>query len=427
MSFVDKCKILIKAGDGGNGIVSWRREAHVPLGGPAGGNGGNGGNIFFIGNNNETSLEFLQYKKKIIAKPGENGGIKNMYGHNAEDVFVNVPLGTVVKNAKTNEIIADITIHNKKYLIAEGGKGGHGNAFFKSQKNKAPTLYERGEKGETFEAIIELKQISDIGLIGLPNAGKSSLISNLTNAKPKIADYQFTTLVPSLGVINNGNKKIVIADIPGLIEGASNGIGLGHDFLKHIERCKILCHVISLSNYDNSDVIKAMNVIFDELKKYNEKIIEKEIIIIANKSDEPNANSNFEKIINTYKNYKIFKTSCITKEGIDDLKQHFKQLFNDQNIEESFEEIVDWKSKTKSKEELLNKEIFVTKLDDHLYEVKSDYLEYWTYRIPINTQDNLIRLNQKIDNTEMRKKLEEIGIQEGDSIRIYDITLNYEK
>lgn len=427
MSFVDKCKILIKAGDGGNGIVSWRREAHVPLGGPAGGNGGNGGNIFFVGNNNETSLEFLQYKKKIVAKPGENGGIKNMYGHNAEDVFVNVPLGTIVRNALTNEIIADITIHNKKYLIAEGGQGGHGNAFFKSQKNKAPTLYEKGERGETFEAIIELKQISDIGLIGLPNAGKSSLISCLTNAKPKIADYQFTTLIPSLGVLDNGNRKIIIADIPGLIEGAADGVGLGHDFLRHIERCKILCHVISLSNYDNLDVIHSMNIIFDELKKYNQKLVEKKIVIIANKSDEPEAKENYKKITKKFKDYKIFKTSCLTDDGLEDLKQYFMELFNEQNNSEQFEEVVDWELKNKSKENTLSKEVLVTKLQDHLYEVKSEYLEYWTYRIPINTQDNLIRLNQKIENTEMMKKLEELGIEEGDSIRIYDITLNYEK
>lgn len=226
MPFVDKCRLLIKAGDGGDGIVSWRREAHVPLGGPAGGNGGNGGNIYFIGDHNETSLETLNYYKKIIAKNGENGGIKNMYGANAEDLIVKVPLGTVVINDDTNKIIADITLENQKYLIASGGLGGHGNAHFKSGFNKAPTLYEKGELGETFNARLELKELADVGLIGLPNAGKSTLISKLTNATPKIANYQFTTLVPILGSFDYNDQKIIIADIPGLIEDASEGVGL---------------------------------------------------------------------------------------------------------------------------------------------------------------------------------------------------------
>ncbi|MBR3141509.1 MAG: GTPase ObgE, partial [Methanobrevibacter sp.] len=182
MSFVDKCAVFIKAGDGGNGIVSWRHEAHVPLGGPAGGDGGNGGNIYFIGDVNETSLDFLANKKKLVANNGENGGIKNMHGANADHIYIKVPLGTIVKNSVTNQVIADITVDKKKYLIATGGSGGFGNAHFKSNKNKAPTIYERGDKGEEFLAILELKQISNIGLIGLPNAGKSSLLSILTNA-----------------------------------------------------------------------------------------------------------------------------------------------------------------------------------------------------------------------------------------------------
>lgn len=430
MPFVDKCKILIKAGNGGDGIVSWRREAHVPLGGPAGGNGGNGGNVYFVGDRNETSLDFLHYQKKIIAKNGENGGIKNMYGHNADDVYVKVPLGTVVKKISTDEIIADITINNEKYLIAQGGQGGHGNAFFKSGKNKAPTLYERGEKGESFEVILELKQISDIGLIGLPNAGKSSLISCLTNAKPKIADYQFTTLTPALGALDNNGQKIIIADIPGLIAGASQGLGLGHEFLRHIERCKILCHVVSLSNNDNEDIIAAMQTIFNELKLYNQQLLDKKIIIIANKCDEPEAEENFKKIMQTFTDYPIFKTSCLTDEGLEQLKAYFLEITQDKLMHSSTtnKQLLVFKhAKETSKEETLNKTVTINCEKAHIYDVTCEYLQYWTYRIPINTPDNLIRLNQKIANTTMMSQLENMGIQEGDTIRIYEVSFNYEK
>lgn len=426
MPFVDKCKIYIKAGNGGNGIVSWRHEAHVPEGGPAGGNGGNGGNVYFVGNYNETSLEFLSQKKKIIAKNGNNGNIKNMHGANAENIYIKVPLGTIVRRVDNNEIIADVLIHNEEYLIASGGRGGHGNASFKSNNNKAPTLYENGEIGEAFDAILELKQISDVGLIGLPNAGKSSLISCLTNAKPKIADYQFTTLTPSLGVINGINRNIVIADIPGLIKGASEGVGLGHEFLRHIERCKILCHVISLSSYDNENIIEASNSIFNELKKYNNTLLDKKIIIIANKSDEQNANENFCVLQKHFNKYKLFKTSCLTNDGLIEFK---KYLLNILDIPHKInnQKLINWTPSKKNIDKLLDKTIIIKNPKPHLFEVYSPYFEYWTNRIPINTPDNLIRLNQKIANTSMFDDLKKLGIKEGDTISIYGVTFNYEK
>ncbi len=425
MAFIDKCKILIRAGNGGNGIVSWRREAHVPLGGPAGGNGGNGGNIYFIGNKNETSLESIAYRKKIIGENGINGGIKNMYGRNGEHTYINVPLGTVVTDEKTGKIIADILVEKKEYLIAEGGIGGHGNAFFKSGYNKAPTLYELGEKGEEIQAIIELKQISDIGLIGLPNAGKSSLISCLTNAKPKIADYQFTTLIPILGVLEKNNNKILIADIPGLVEGASKGIGLGYDFLRHIERCKILVHVISLSKNDNEDILKSIEIIDNELKSYDINLVSKKIIIIANKSDEDIDGSQFKKIQQKFKNEKIIKTSCLTDEGLEELKEELVNAYLEQKHDIGEEEIIEWKELV-SKSDKLSKEINIEKLEEHIFKVNCEYLEYWAYRIPINTSDNLIRLNQKIGSTTMLQDLANIGAEEGDTIIIGETKLYYE-
>lgn len=429
MAFIDKCKVFVKAGDGGDGIVSWRREAHVPMGGPAGGNGGNGGNVYFVGDHNETSLEFLKYTKKIVAKPGEKGDIKNMHGRNAEDVYIKVPLGTTVTNLKTNEVIADITIDNKKYLIAEGGLGGHGNAFFKSGFNKAPTLYERGEKGEELELLLELKELADIGLIGLPNAGKSTIISKLTNAKPKIANYQFTTLVPILGAIHNGDQKIIIADIPGLIEGASEGVGLGHEFLKHIERCKILAHVVSLDEDDNPDILYAIDTIFNELKKYNESLINKKMILIANKSDTLLDESKITLIKEKYQQYPLFVISALTNEGINELKEYLINEYNDLVAYDSYinEEITDWNNAKVEKDSKLSREVKITKLEDHLYKVECEFLEYWTYRVPINTPDNLIRFNQKLATVGLESKLREIGAEIGDLVDIYGVQIEYEE
>ena len=429
MSFIDKCKLYVKAGNGGDGIVSWRREAHVPLGGPAGGNGGCGGSIYFIGDHNETSLEIFQYTKKIIAKNGENGGIKNMYGSNAEDLYIKVPLGTVVTNLKTNEIIADILVENKKYLIVEGGVGGHGNAYFKSGYNKAPTLYEKGEKGEELDLLLELKQIADIGIIGLPNAGKSTLLSKLTNANPKIANYQFTTLIPILGSLDYKNKKIILADIPGLIEGASDGVGLGFEFLKHIERCKILIHLVSLSCNEENNVIDNVNIILNELKKYNVNLADKEMIIVGNKCEEDIDDLNWNLLQNHFKNSLLCKISCLKNIGLNELKEliYNKYLkWESENINISVDNDIKTYSKKEAKDNKLSKEIKITKIKDHLYNVECEYLEYWSYRIPINTQDNLLRLNQKIKSTNLYEKLKEIGVNEKDTIKIYNIEWEYE-
>ncbi|GAA5414552.1 GTPase ObgE [Ureaplasma ceti] len=429
MGFIDKCKLYVKAGDGGDGIVSWRREAHVPMGGPAGGNGGNGGNIYFIGDHNETSLEFLKYTKKILAKPGEKGDIKNMHGRNAEDVYVKIPLGTTVTNTKTKEVLADITIDGKKYLIAEGGLGGHGNAHFKSGYNKAPTLYECGEKGQDFELMLELKELADVGLIGLPNAGKSTLISKLTNAKPKIANYQFTTLIPILGAIDNGDQKIIIADIPGLIEGASEGVGLGHEFLRHIERCRILAHVISLDSDDNPDVLYSIETIFNELKKYNEKLIDKKIILIANKSDALDAEENLALIKKHYPQYQLFVTSALEGEGIDELKEFIINEYNDLVAYETFsqEEIVDWNQGRVERDSKLSRELTLTQNEDGMWVVQCDFLEYWVHRVPINTPDNLIRFNQKLATVQLEDKLREAGAEPGDMVDIYGVQIEYEE
>ncbi|MDE6289589.1 MAG: GTPase ObgE [Ureaplasma sp.] len=418
MSFIDKCDIYIKAGNGGNGAVAWRREAHVPRGGPAGGNGGNGGSIYFVGNRNETSLDSLKFKKNVIAKNGENGDIKSMHGANADDLFIQVPLGTVIYDKSTMTPICDIKKDNEKYLVAKGGRGGHGNAHFKSSFNKAPSLHENGEIGQSFNLHLELKEIADIGIVGFPNAGKSSLISVLTNAKPKIANYQFTTLVPILGTIDfNEDKKIVIADIPGLIENASEGSGLGFEFLKHIERCKILIHLISLDKYDNEDIVNSYLQIMTELKKYNIKMLDKKIIVVANKNDVDDAKEQLEKL-EKFLNQKIISISCLDKENISEFKDILIKEYVLMNLESSHEiEPIKWTNNFD--EAILNETLEVSKISDTVWEVKCEYLEYWTNRIPLDTPDNIIRYNQKISKLNLESQLYELGANSSDTIMIY--------
>ena len=431
MSFIDKCKIYIKAGNGGDGLVAWRKEAHVPLGGPAGGNGGNGGDVYFVGDHNENSLEHLRYKKKFVAADGEKAGNKNMHGRNAEDVYIKVPLGTIVYDAKTHEVIADILEDKKSYLIARGGQGGHGNFHFKSSFNKAPTLYELGELGEEFELELELKEIADIGIVGLPNAGKSTLISKLTNAKPKIGDYQFTTLVPILGIWNIDDHKIIIADIPGLIEGAAEGVGLGHEFLRHIERCRFLIHLVSLADVDHPEGIeKSYKTIMDELKKYNQALVHKKMLLVVNKADVPEAKTNLEKLKKVLKlHQEVFEISALNNENIDTLKDKLYHLYLE-SIKETTYEIVDvheWKQPQKKFDpETLSHDLEINELESGIFEVKSAYLKYWSHRIPLNTPDNLIRFNQKLENLQLEEKLKSMGAKKGDTIKIYNVEINYE-
>lgn len=283
MQFVDKCKIIIKAGNGGNGIIAWRREAHVAFGGPAGGDGGKGGDVYLLSDHNESTLFNLRYTKEISAQDGINGQNENKTGANGADTIIKVPVGTIVYDNNHN-LIVDLNKDKELFLICKGGRGGFGNYSFKSNYRKAPYLYERGEKGEIKEIILELKEIADIGLVGLPNAGKSTFIKTVCNVNVKIGSYPFTTIHPVLGTYFYRNKPIVFCDIPGLIEGASTGKGLGHEFLKHVERCKILLHLISGDINDNEDIIEAYKTIQKELFQYNEILNKKKMFIIVTKA-----------------------------------------------------------------------------------------------------------------------------------------------
>jgi len=336
--FIDKAKIYVKAGDGGNGCVAFHREKFVPMGGPSGGNGGKGGDVIIVADSKLQTLMDFKYKRHYKAEKGQNGQGGNKTGKDGKDLYIKVPVGTVVKDAQTGEILADLVEEGQSVIVAKGGKGGKGNAAFKTATNQAPTNAEPGEKGEEKWIELELKLIADVGIIGFPNAGKSTLISVLSKARPKIADYPFTTLTPVLGVIEfDIGDYLILADIPGLIEGASKGAGLGHEFLRHIERTKYLIHLIDVSDFRERDPIEAFKIINKELQEYSPKLLEKPQIVVANKIDALSDKSLIDKLKDyfTKEGYKFFAVSLITKEGLDELineLRKIKESINSENV-----------------------------------------------------------------------------------------------
>ena len=322
MQFIDRSKINVRAGDGGNGKSSFRREKFVPKGGPDGGDGGKGGDIVLAVDENTNTLLNFRYNRKFTAENGGSGDVKKQFGRNADDLIIKVPQGTLVKDASTGEILADLTEIGQKEVIARGGRGGRGNAKFKSASRRAPTFAEFGEPGESREILLELKLLADVGLVGYPSVGKSSLIAAVSSARPEIADYHFTTLVPVLGVVNLGyEKSFVMADIPGLIDGAAEGVGLGHDFLRHIERTKIILHILDSAAVDGRNPVEDFKKINVELKKYSEKLSKRPQIMVANKIDLPQAKENLPalKKLAEQEGIQFFGISAATRENIDAL------------------------------------------------------------------------------------------------------------
>lgn len=424
MQFVDKCYLTLKAGNGGNGLVAWRREAHYPEGGPFGGEGGKGGDVIILGDEDLSSLFHLRYLKKISAEDGQNGQAKNMYGRNGKDYIVKVPVGTQIFDRDTGKLIVDILKDGQEFTICHGGSGGHGNAFFKSSFNKAPTLYENGDKGQKIDVELKLKYIADIGLVGLPNAGKSSIISVLSNAKPKIANYQFTTLTPVLGTISfSKTKTLVMADIPGLIEGASEGVGLGFDFLKHIERCHILIHVISLDINDHEDIVASYKTINNELDKYNKQLLKKQCLIVANKCDVEGAKQQLAKLKKVLKKKdKLVVISALEKTNLTELKSVILKL-NDSYLTKQKEEAK--KNAVKvielRKKEYLPHEFKFKKDGPNRWIIESPYLSHWLHKIPLTTKDNIFRFNQKLNNCNIDEILKKHGAKTKDTIIIDNV------
>ena len=322
MQFIDRTKISVKAGDGGNGKSSFRREKYVPKGGPSGGDGGRGSDIVFVVDRNLNTLLNFRYKRIFKGEKGGNGDVKNQFGRNAEPCIIKVPAGTIIKDAETGEILADLTAIDQSAIIAKGGRGGRGNAKFKSSSRRAPTFAEFGEPGESRELILELKLLADVGLVGYPSVGKSSLIASVSDARPEIADYHFTTLTPVLGVVQTDyEKSFVIADIPGLIEGAADGVGLGHDFLRHIERTKLILHLVDAAGIEGRNPVEDYKKINIELKKYSEKLSNRTQILVANKIDIPESQEYLPLLQQLADNegIKFFAISAVTHEGLEDL------------------------------------------------------------------------------------------------------------
>lgn len=319
--FVDQTKIYVKAGDGGDGMVAFRREKYVPNGGPAGGDGGKGANVVFEVNEGLRTLMDFRYQRHFKAPRGEHGMSKNMHGANSKDMIVKVPPGTVVIDADTQEVIADLVENGQRAVIAKGGRGGRGNSRFATPSNPAPELSENGEPGQERDVVLELKLLADVGLVGFPSVGKSTLLSVVSAAKPKIADYHFTTIVPNLGMVETGdNRSFVMADLPGLIEGAHAGVGLGHQFLRHIERTRVIVHVIDMAALEGRDPFEDYLTINKELKEYNLRLTERPQIIVANKMDMPEAEENLQKFKDQLQeDYPIFPISALTRKGLREL------------------------------------------------------------------------------------------------------------
>ncbi|MFO3664794.1 GTPase ObgE [Anaerococcus sp. ENR0831] len=423
---IDFAKISLKAGDGGNGAVAWRREKYEPTGGPAGGDGGDGGSIIIKATRNLSTLDDFKYKTKYKAENGEPGGKSKKFGKKGENLILKVPVGTILREAETNTIIKDFKIDNEEFVIAKGGKGGRGNVHFKNSIRQAPRFAENGKKGQEIDLVMELKVLADVGLVGLPNVGKSTLISVITSAKPKIANYHFTTLDPNLGVVNIDNERsFIVADIPGLIEGANEGQGLGHDFLKHIERCRVLVHLVDISGIEGRDPIADFRLINEELKLYNDKLSEKPMIVALNKSD-LDFNENASKFIEEFKDeYQIFKISAATTDGIKNLLDATYDLLLEseefqydliENIDENF------------LEEFYNKEIeydLQFAKDNEIFVVFGKRIDNLLERVNLEDYDSRMYFESKLREMEVFDKLKEMGIEEGDSVAVGDIVFEY--
>lgn len=423
---IDYAKISIKAGDGGNGAVAWRREKYEPNGGPAGGDGGDGGSVIIKATRNLSTLEEFRYKKKFKAQNGEQGGKSKKFGKKGEDLIISVPLGTIIREAESNIIIKDLNKDNEEFIIARGGRGGRGNVHFKNSIRQAPRFAESGKKGQEIELIFELKVLADVGLVGLPNVGKSTLLSVISRAKPKIANYHFTTIDPNLGVVNVDNERsFVVADIAGLIEGASQGDGLGHDFLKHIERCRVLVHLVDISGLEGRDPIEDFLLINKELELYNENLSKKPMIVGLNKS-ELDYNNNAEKFIEKFSNdYKIFKISAATTQGVKELVDSITEELENSKIDEFslFEEVDE-----NYLDEFYNKEIEFDlnfKKENDIYVVHGKRVDNLLSKIDIDDYDSMLYFESTLREMEVFDKLKEMGIENGDSVAVGDIVFEY--
>ena len=424
--FLDEVKIFVRSGDGGNGLVAFRREKYVPKGGPAGGDGGRGANVVFIVDEGLRTFMDYRYQKKFIAPNGENGMSKGMHGRKSKDLYLKVPPGTVIRDTDTGEVLADLVEHEQEVIVARGGRGGRGNCRFATPSNPAPEIAENGEPGEERNLTLELKLMADVGLVGFPSVGKSTLLSITSEAKPKIADYHFTTLAPNLGVVETkDHRSFVMADLPGLIEGASQGVGLGHQFLRHIERTKVIVHVIDMSATDGRDPYEDYKVINAELGEYNMRLLERPQVVVANKMDIPVASENLvefkKRLAEDGEDVDIVEISAFTRNNIDNLLYKISDILDntDPNMlyeldteEESMENRVIYKHKPKD-------ETFkITRDDTGAYVVSGPGIERAFLMTDFNRDASVRRFAQQMRSMGVDDALRERGCKNGDTVKI---------
>ena len=421
--FIDRARVFVSAGDGGDGMSSFRREKYVPNGGPSGGDGGKGADVILKADKNINTLVDFRYKRQFKAPAGENGQSGNKYGRGAEPMIIPVPLGTVVKEEATGKVFCDLTQDGQTFTIAKGGRGGRGNAHFHSSANRAPTFAEKGEPGEEHWLQLELKVLADVGLLGYPSVGKSSILRKVSAAQPEVAAYHFTTLTPVLGVVSlPGERSFVMADIPGLIEGASEGVGLGHNFLRHVERTNILIHVLDVSGMEGRDPKEDFDAINEELKKYSEKLSRKMQVVALNKIDLvqdeetiPNVRKYFED-----KGYEVYCINALSGEGLPELMERaYYWVENYEPDPESTDDTVMYEAKP-------DVEFVITRGDDAAFYIKGNRIERLVAMTNLDDDQSLRRFQQIWRYMELDKKLREKGCKDSDEVVIGDQTFTFQ-
>ncbi|MGX1192741.1 GTPase ObgE [Metabacillus sp. SLBN-84] len=425
--FIDQVKIYVKGGDGGNGLVAFRREKYVPKGGPAGGDGGKGADVIFQVEEGLRTLMDFRYQRHFKADRGQHGMSKNQHGRNAEAMIVKVPPGTVVMEEETRTVIADLTEHGQQAVIAKGGRGGRGNSRFATPANPAPELSENGEPGQERNIIMELKLLADVGLVGFPSVGKSTLLSVVSSAKPKIAEYHFTTLVPNLGVVETGDgRSFVMADLPGLIEGAHEGVGLGHQFLRHIERTRVIVHVIDMSSGEGRDPYEDYLTINAELKEYNLRLTERPQIIVANKMDMPESEENLKIFKEKLQDdLPIFPVSAITREGVREL------LYEVMNTIEKTPEFPLYEEEDLSDHRVLYKfdkeaaEFEINRDSDGTFNVTGEKVEYLFKMTNFQREESIRRFARQLRGLGVDEALRQRGAKDGDIVRLLDFEFEF--
>ena len=422
--FIDKARIFVKSGNGGNGAVSFRREKYVPAGGPDGGDGGNGASVIFEVDLGLRTLMDFKYQRKYVAEHGEDGSKKRKAGRNGEDLILKVPPGTIIRDEATGLVIADLKEEGDRAVVAKGGRGGKGNQHFANAVRQAPAFARSGSDGVEKWVVLELKMIADVGLLGFPNVGKSTFLSVVTKAKPKIANYHFTTLTPNLGVVQTKfGESFVLADIPGLIEGAAEGVGLGHDFLRHVERTKVLIHIVDISGLEGRDALDDFDKINGELKLYNEKLATRPQVVVANKMDILEDESIFDEFKNELegRGYKVFKMSAATRQGVDDVIAYVSELLRE--AEEI--ELVSEEEMFRPELDEVQDEGLQIDIEDGVYVVTGKSLRRIMYSVNLDDMESLQYFQKAMEIQGVFDRLREMGIEDGDTVRIYEIEFEF--